>query len=138
MIKKTYTVQKEDFQNAGKASSDIKKVLQELYTPKTTLRKIAVACYEAEINLIIHANGGTIELLVEDEVIKLTFVDDGPGIADIEQAMQPGYSTASKKARDLGFGAGMGLYNIKRVSDEFSISSSPNGTTLKIGFKVEE
>lgn len=139
LIHETYTVVQDDFSNAGKASSAIKEHLKALGISPQVLRRIAVACYESEINLIIHAYGGTIDLDVFDNGdIQLVFKDNGPGIADIEKAMSPGFSTASEKARSMGFGAGMGLPNIKRVSDEFDIQSSPAGTTLTLLFKESE
>ena len=137
MICKEYTVCREDFQNAGKVSSEIKKLLNSLMIPSPILRRIAVACYEAEINMIIHSYGGVIKLLLDDEDITLIFEDIGPGIEDIEKALEKGYSTASIKARELGFGAGMGLYNIKRMADEFDLNSRANDKTiLTIKFKV--
>lgn len=137
MIIKEYAVAREDFQNAGKVSSEIKKLLNSLLIPSGILRRIAVACYEAEINMIIHSYGGVIKLLIDDEEITLIFEDIGPGIADIEKALEQGYSTASQKARELGFGAGMGLYNIKRMADEFDLNSRANDKTiLTIRFKV--
>ncbi len=131
-----YNVDKEDFANAGKVSSQIKAILKQLNLPAELIRRMAVACYEAEINLIIHSDGGKIILDLTNELITMIFEDVGPGIKDMDLAITPGYSTASQKARELGFGAGMGLVNIKRVSDEFDIKSSSDGTTLKIGFKI--
>lgn len=137
MITKEYAVGREDFQNAGKVSSEIKKLLNSLMIPSNILRRIAVACYEAEINMIIHSYGGTIKLLLDDELITLIFEDIGPGIENVEKALEKGYSTASLKARELGFGAGMGLYNIKRMADEFDLNSRANDKTiLTIKFKV--
>ena len=137
MICKEYNVAREDFQNAGKVSSEIKKLLNSLMIPSPILRRIAVACYEAEINMIIHSYGGVIKLLMDDEDITLIFEDIGPGIENIEKALEKGYSTASVKARELGFGAGMGLYNIKRMADEFDLNSRANDKTiLTIKFKV--
>ena len=136
VIHEEYSVAQYDFANAGKASSSIKEHLKQLGVDPQVLRRIAVACYESEINLIIHADGGDIILDVfEDGTIQLIFKDEGPGIEDIEKAMTPGFSTASEKARSMGFGAGMGLPNIKRVSDEFDIQSSSEGTTLTLRFK---
>ena len=130
-----YTVIRDDYTGAGKVSSKIKKTLNELGVDSKLIRNIAVACYEAEINMIIHAYGGVITLdIFDDGNIELNFNDLGPGIPDIEKALNPGYSTASEKARALGFGAGMGLPNIKRVSDEFNIESSKEGTKLKLRF----
>lgn len=130
-----FTVIKDDYTGAGKVSSRIKKILNELGIDSKVIRNISVACYEAEINMIIHAYGGTILLdILDDGKIKLSFNDLGPGIPDIEKALTPGFSTASDKARNLGFGAGMGLPNIKRVSDEFNIESSKDGTKLNLVF----
>ena len=116
----------------------IKDLLKQLGIIPEKLRKISVACYEAEINMIIHSDGGDISLFIDDEndCIYLHFDDIGPGIPNLENAMTPGWSTASEKAREFGFGAGMGLVNIKRVSDYFEIDSNPNGTHLKVGFKL--
>ncbi|MEA5018250.1 MAG: anti-sigma regulatory factor [Erysipelotrichaceae bacterium] len=135
MMKYSYEIIKDDFANAGRVSSQIKKILKQLNFEPEVLRRMAIACYEAEINMIIHSYGGVITLKVDDKV-RLVFADKGPGIKDIALAMQPGYSTADEKARELGFGAGMGLPNIKKVSDEFDIESSEKGTILTLGFKV--
>ncbi|SDK58948.1 ATP-binding protein [Natronincola ferrireducens] len=123
VIKLNYPVEKDDFIRAGQASSNIKKTLRQLGINSEKLRKIAIATYEAEMNIIIHSEGGYIEVDIEPEKIVITAVDRGPGIENIELAMKAGYSTASEKIRELGFGAGMGLPNIKRCSDEFKIES---------------
>lgn len=137
MIKQEYIVVRDDYSNAGKVSSQVKQMLGQIGIPVEILRRVAVACYEAEINMIIHAWGGTITVeLNDDGKLYLTFKDDGPGIPNIEKAMTPGWSTANDKARQLGFGAGMGLFNIKRVSDSFDLKTSETGTTLSIGFEV--
>ena len=137
MYKKNYNVNREDYANAGKVSSNVKTTLKQLGVDAQVLRRIAIACYEAEINMIIHSYGGEIILEITKEgMVYLSFNDQGPGIQDIEKAMTPGYSTASKQAREFGFGAGMGLPNIKRVSDSFEISTSPSGTLLKIGLTI--
>lgn len=137
MLSERYEVARDDYANAGRVSSQVKQYLSSLGVSSDVLRRIAVACYEAEINMIIHAWGGAINLNVTDDgVIQLIFKDVGPGITDLEKALTPGWSTASEEARFFGFGAGMGLVNIKRVSDEFDIVSSEEGTTLTIGFKV--
>lgn len=139
IIEKTYHVVQDDYVHAGEAASTIKQTLATLGVNPSILRRIAVASYEAEINMIIHAFGGNIILTVyEDGTIQIVFHDDGPGIDDIEQALTPGFSTASEKARQLGFGAGMGLPNIKRVSDTFDLQSSKEGTILTLAFKVME
>jgi len=131
-----YSVERDDFANAGTVSSHIKETLRQIGINPKLLRRIAVASYEAEINMIIHAYGGKVTMDVEDNgLIRMVFKDPGPGIPDLEKALTPGWSTASEKARELGFGAGMGLPNIKRVSDEFNIESSPQGTTLTLGFR---
>lgn len=137
VLHKEYTVVQDDYVNAGKVSSDIKSTLSEIGVSPKVLRKIAVACYEAEINLIIHAYGGKVTVDVTDDgVIHLEFKDPGPGIPDLEKALTPGWSTASEKARGMGFGAGMGLPNIQRVSDGFHIESSEKGTTLSLEFRT--
>ena len=131
-----YTVERDDYANAGMASAMIKSTLRKIGIPAEVSRRIAVATYEAEINMIIHAYGGTMTLEIgEDGTVRLIAHDTGPGIPDIEKAMTPGYSTASQKARELGFGAGMGLPNMKRNADEFSIESSPAGTILDMRFR---
>ncbi|MBQ6450360.1 MAG: ATP-binding protein [Solobacterium sp.] len=130
-----YTVNKNDYGNAGKVSSRVKDMLKKFGVGAQVLRRIAVACYEAEINLVIHSDGGRVDLdIMDDGDIVLTFTDVGPGIPDLEKALTPGFSTANDEARNLGFGAGMGLPNIKRVSDTFDIKTSPSGTTLTVGF----
>lgn len=138
MFEQKYSIVYEDYANAGKASSAIKSSLKQLGIAPDVLRRIAVACYEAEINLIIHSNGGEILLEIDEENGKviLHFDDTGPGIEDLEKALTPGWSTANATAREFGFGAGMGLPNIKRVSDDFDVSTSHQGTHLTIGFNV--
>lgn len=134
---KEYEILKDDFANAGKVSSDIKKILTGMHTPPEIIRRVSVACYEAEINMIIHSLGGKVYFDLNDDCIKLVFADKGPGIADIEKAKQKGWSTASDKAREWGFGAGMGLFNIERVADSFELASSANSpTTLTIKFNI--
>jgi len=139
ILQKEFRVERDDYANAGMASRQIKSTLKQVGVDPKVMRRIAVAAYEAEINMIIHAWGGVVYLdVTEDGMIHLIFQDNGPGIPDLEKAMTPGWSTASKKARELGFGAGMGLPNIKRVSDEFTIESSPAGTSIFLTFRVEE
>lgn len=138
ILHEEYEVTQHDYVNAGKVSSQIKDILKQVGIAPKVLRNIAVACYEAEINLVIHTKGGKIFMdLMDDGTVKLVFTDDGPGIEDIEKAMTPGYSTADEEARSLGFGAGMGLPNIKRVSDTFDLKTGPEGTTLSITFRGE-
>ncbi len=137
ILHERYVVERDDYANAGKVSSSIKEKLKLAGIPSAVLRRIAVAAYESEINMIIHAWGGTVDLdLMDDGTVRLVFKDPGPGIPDLEKALTPGWSTASEEARNLGFGAGMGLPNIKRVSDTFDIISSPEGTTLTLSFNA--
>jgi len=131
-----YNIVKDDFINAGKVSSQIKQLLKQLGIEADILRNIAIACYEAEINTVIHSSGGEAVLSIEPDYIQLEFIDVGPGISDIEKALMPGFSTASEVARSYGFGAGMGLANIKRVSDGFDITSNSTGTHLTLRFEV--
>lgn len=134
-MKQIFHVQKDDYENAGLVSSTIKRTLKQIGVPSKLLRNISIACYEAEINLVIHSDGGTVTFEVDDEgVITLKFDDIGPGIPDLDLALTPGWSTASTKARDFGFGAGMGLVNMKRVANEFEITSSPEGTHITMSF----
>ncbi|KRQ88093.1 Serine/threonine-protein kinase RsbT [Caloramator mitchellensis] len=118
-----YDVESGDFIRGGEASSKIKKMLQQIGIRQDIIKKICVACYEAEMNIVIHSVGGYIEAKIYSDKIEITALDKGPGIANIELAMQEGYSTASDVAREMGFGGGMGLPNIKRSSDEFYIKS---------------
>ncbi len=138
MIEQRYPVGREDYSNAGKVSSQIKSFLKQIGLEPTLLRRIAVACYEAEINMIIHSYGGEVLLAMDENALDLTFKDIGPGIPDIQKAMTAGWSTANEKAREFGFGAGMGLPNILRMADSFELNSSQSGTNLHIAFKVNE
>lgn len=138
-MKYHYTVSGEDFSQAGNASSEMKKTLKRLGLPPDVIRKTAVAMYEAEINMVVHAGGGDADIIIEDDCITIIMKDSGPGIADIEQAMQDGYSTASELVQQLGFGAGMGLPNMKKNSDELSIDSVPGeGTTVTMKINILE
>ncbi len=129
----SYTVPGDDFTRAGEASSDLKARLKKLGLPKDAVRKVAIALYEGEINLAIHAGGGEITVTIYDDYVDMLLEDEGPGIPDINLAMQEGYSTATAEVRSVGFGAGMGLPNMKKYSDEFEISSEVGkGTTLKM------
>ncbi len=135
-----FVVDDKDFDNAGKASSMIKKSLLRLGVRPPIVRRVSVAVYEAEMNLVIHTDVGG-ELLVEirPDRLKVSAVDHGPGIADLQQVLQPGFSTAPQWIRDMGFGAGMGLANIKRCSDMMILLSEPGGgTRLDILFNFQE
>ena len=128
-----YDVPGDDFTRAGEASGDLKKKMKKLGFPPDVIRRVSIALYEGEINMVIHANGGHITADVSAKEIDLTLADVGPGIPDIEKAMQDGFSTASDQVRNLGFGAGMGLPNMKRNSDEISIDTELGvGTTVKM------
>jgi anti-sigma regulatory factor (Ser/Thr protein kinase)/predicted transcriptional regulator len=131
-----FVVDDKDFDNAGKASSNIKRSLQRLGVPAPIVRRVAVAVYEAEINLVIHTDvGGEILVDIRRDRLKISAVDHGPGIEDLQQVLQPGFSTAPQWIRDMGFGAGMGLANIKRCSDMMNLLSEPGGgTRLEISF----
>lgn len=129
----TYTVDGEDFSMAGEASSATKKTLKQLGFSPDMIRRVAIAMYEGEINMVIHAEGGEATVEISQDKIKIILADHGPGIKDIDLAMQEGYSTAPEEVRNLGFGAGMGLPNIKKYSDDLKIDSVPGvGTTLTI------
>ncbi len=122
-MKLHYTVDADDFTVAGEASGAVKKVLKQLGFSPDIIRKVAVAMYECEINMVIHADGGVIDVEITPEKIRMIHADKGPGIKDIEKAMQEGFSTADDKVRELGFGAGMGLPNMKRYTDEMNITT---------------
>lgn len=131
-----YDIQGGDFSSAGKASSDIKKILKQLNIDPQVVRKIAVALYEAEVNVVAHACKGIMRVDLDAQKIKILLEDEGPGIENIERAMQEGFSTASEEVRQMGFGAGMGLPNIKRNTDEMHLTSVPGkGTTLEMMVK---
>ena len=126
-----YSVSGEDFTRAGEASRDIKKKLKTFGMDPEIVRRVAIAIYEGEINMVIHADGGEILVEFTDQDITMVLADRGPGIQDVEKAMQAGYSTASEDVRGLGFGAGMGLPNMKKYTDELSIETELGvGTTV--------
>ena len=126
-----FVVDGEDFTSAGQASVQVKKNLRKLGIPPEVIRKISIAMYEGEINMVIHADGGEADVLVYEDRIVMILTDHGPGIADVEKAMQEGYSTAPDNVRSLGFGAGMGLPNMKRYTDDMKIESVVGeGTTI--------
>jgi len=128
-----YKVEGGDFTRAGYASSQVKRSLKQLNVDPKVIKRVVVALYEAEVNIVAHAYHGNIHVEINTEKIKMTLIDEGPGIANIEQAMQMGFSTATPEVREMGFGAGMGLPNIKNNSDEFRIESEVGvGTKLNI------
>ena len=137
LIHNTYPVTARDYTSAGHASASIKRQLKQIGVSGDVLRRVAVASYEVELNLVIHSLGGDLTLNVYPDCVQLISSDTGPGIPDLDMAMKEGYSTANEMARSLGFGAGMGLPNMKRNSDDFEIKSTVGvGTTITMGFKL--
>ena len=127
-----FNVPRYDFELAGRASTEIKKALKQRNIDPKIIRRVAIASYELEINLVVHSLGGSIHCTIQPDKVIIIAADTGPGIADVNQALQEGWSTADEYVRSLGFGAGMGLANTKRVSDEFSINSAVGvGTTVR-------
>lgn len=125
-----FGIEKYDFTRAGEASSSIKKILRQIGIDSSIIRKVAIATYEAEMNIVIHSSrGGTITVEICPSFIKIVAEDGGPGIEDINLAMQEGYSTAPDWIREMGFGAGMGLSNMKRCSDSFKIETQKDSYT---------
>ena len=127
----TYDISPDDFTRAGEASSDVKKKLKQMGVGPEAIRKVAIAMYEGEINMVIHASGGEIRVEITHEKIVMILDDVGPGIPDVDLAMQAGYSTAPDEVRSLGFGAGMGLPNMKKYTDEMKVE-----THLGVGTKI--
>ena len=130
-----FSVDGKDFTSAGQASVQVKKNLRQLGIDAETIRRVSIAMYEGEINMVIHAGGGVAEVKVCEDYIEIILDDKGPGIKDIEQAMQEGFSTAPDQIRSLGFGAGMGLPNMKRYTDSMEIESTV-GVGTRIVMKV--
>jgi len=131
-----YNVEGGDFTRAGFASSQIKKTLKQLNVDATVIKRVVVALYEAEVNIVAHAYRGVIYADIKGAGIQLRLEDEGPGIADVDMAMKRGFSTASREVREMGFGAGMGLPNISENADNFSIETTVGkGTTLNIEIK---
>jgi len=126
-----FDVDGDDFTSAGQASVQVKKSLRRLGISTEIIRRVSIAMYEGEINMVIHAGGGTADVIVDEAKITIILNDNGPGIKNIEQAMQEGFSTATDNIRNLGFGAGMGLPNMKRYSDTMDIES-----TVGVGTKI--
>jgi len=137
IIKETYPVAANDMSVAGDVSANIKRQMKRLGVPSQIMRRVSVCTYEAEINLVIHSDGGEIDFEISEDTIRVHVRDVGPGIPDIEKAMTEGYSTASSEVRNMGFGAGMGLPNMKRNSDGFSIESEVGkGTDIVMSFNI--
>ncbi len=133
-----FDVDGEDFTGAGQASVLVKKNLRQLGLPPEIIRRVSIAMYEGEINMVIHARGGEATVSVTEAYVEIILQDHGPGIKDIDQAMQEGFSTATDNIRSLGFGAGMGLPNMKRYSDYMDIKSEVGvGTTITMRVNIE-
>lgn len=133
----TYEISADDFTRAGEASSDVKRKLKQMGVSPEAIRKVAIAMYEGEINMVIHAKGGEITVKITPEEIVMILADVGPGIPNIDLAMQAGYSTAPDEIRSLGFGAGMGLPNMKKYSDQMDIDTRiGEGTTITMVVKL--
>ena len=136
-IKLVYPVEGGDLIEAGEASSKMKLTLKKLGLPQDVIRRASICMYEGEINMVIHADGGEVEVDVGMDTITIRLTDHGPGIPDVDQAMEEGFSTAGDVARDLGFGAGMGLPNMKRCSDDMQIDTQVGvGTTVTMKIHI--
>lgn len=136
-IKLTYQVDGGDLIQAGEASSKMKLTLKKLGLPPDAVRRAAICMYEGEINMVIHAEGGRVEVEVGMDTVTIRLIDHGPGIPDVEKAMEAGFTTAGETARDLGFGAGMGLPNMKRYSDGMDIQTTVGvGTTVTMKIRI--
>ncbi len=132
-----FDVDGENFTSAGNASVQVKRKLRHLGFPADVIKRVAIAMYEGEINMVIHADGGSADVIVSPEEVKIVLADRGPGIPDVALAMKEGYSTASDSIRSLGFGAGMGLPNMKRYTDSMEIDTELGvGTTITMTVKV--
>lgn len=139
VINLTYDVPGDDFTRAGEASGAVKRKLKRLGYNQDAIRRVAIAMYEAEINMVIHAGGGHISVEIYPDMVNVTLTDQGPGIPDVEKAMQEGYSTAPDNVRNLGFGAGMGLPNIKKYTDEMKIDTKiGQGTAMYLSVHVNQ
>ncbi|MCK9190244.1 MAG: CBS domain-containing protein [Sphaerochaetaceae bacterium] len=133
---KSHTIIRLDFEKAGYASTQVKKKLKKANIPNNIIRRAAIASYELEMNIVVHSNGGELITIFTPERLTLIAQDKGPGIKDIEKALTPGWSTATDWIRSLGFGAGMGLPNVKNVSDDFSIKSNEKGTRVECSINL--
>ena len=137
LIELHYDVPGDDFTRAGEASGTVKVQLKKLGFDPSVIRNVVIALYEGEINMVIHAGGGQIDVSIDPDQIRMVLTDHGPGIPDVALAMQEGYSTAPDNVRALGFGAGMGLPNIKKYTDELRIETEVGvGTTMYLSVNV--
>ena len=133
-----YTVSPDDFTRAGEASSKVKNILQQMGISPDVIRKVSIAMYEGEINMVIHAHGGEITVTITPQEVLMELKDVGPGIEDVEKAMKAGYSTAPEQVRALGFGAGMGLPNMQGCTDEMKVETELGvGTTITMSVHME-
>ena len=139
LYKITFTIRGGDFDTAGEVSTRIKAVLKSIGINSNIIRRVAIATFEAEMNVVIHADNGKLDFCLTPKKISITVNDKGKGIEDIDLAMKEGYSTATDEMREMGFGAGMGLPNIKKNSDEFKLESEVDvGTTLYLAIHLSE
>ena len=137
-MKLSFSIPSMDFSAAGKASTEVKRLLARLGLGQELVKRIAIAMYEGEMNIAIHGGGGRAEMDLTPEMVEISLVDKGPGIADIGLAMTEGYSTASEEVRNMGFGAGMGLPNMKRNADAMTIESKiGSGTSVRLVFHLD-
>ncbi len=133
----SFSIQGKDFQNAGKASTGLKSILTQIGIDADLIRRAAIAAYEAEMNVVMYAREGVMTIEIDSGGIRICVEDKGPGICDIDLAMREGYSTATDEMREMGFGAGMGLPNIRKNADEFKMNSTVGvGTHLEINFSI--
>ena len=128
-LKKFFFIKARDFVHAGEASIHIQNLLKSMHLDPALIRRIAICSYEGEMNVVIHGGDGILNMKIEDDRLVLDIIDEGPGIPDIQLAMQPGFSTAPEEAREMGFGAGMGLPNMKKNADDILIESEPGKRT---------
>lgn len=136
-LKKTYSIKAGDFTSAGEASINVQNLLKTLNFDPKIIRRVAICGYEGEMNVVMHGGDGHLNIELENDKLTMEISDNGPGIEDIEKAMQAGYSTASDAHREMGFGAGMGLPNIKKNADQISIESTKGlGTCVKLSFDL--
>ncbi len=137
LYRESFPIRGGDYDRGGEVAARIKALLKELGVRADAIRRLSIANFEAEMNVIMYADEGTLTFEVLPDAVRVTLADRGPGIADVELAMQPGYSTATPEMRARGFGAGLGLPNIKKNSDEFEIRSTPGvGTTLRYAVRL--
>lgn len=137
IVKFHFDVDGDDFSSAGAASAEVKKRLRQLGISPDVIRRVAIAMYEGEINMVIHADGGAVDVEVSPEAVVMVLADHGPGIADVSLAMQEGYSTAKENIRSLGFGAGMGLPNMKKYTDTMEIETElGKGTKITMTVRI--